>query len=75
MFMRYTNSRFMQYMREYMYRIYLTDGIKHICGFNKRWHDMVNYEPAKHVEVNPEEIKNTIKSKLERLSTDGNGPI
>lgn len=62
--MRYVLARIEENNRDEAYRIYVTDALKAIGGFNKRYYDLINYEPPKEETRTPEEIIANIRRKL-----------
>ncbi len=62
--MRYVAARCKEYDRDEAYRIYVTDGLKHLVGADRRYYDMV-HEPVE--TRSAEEIKNDIFNKLNSL--------
>lgn len=61
--MRYVTARFNQYQREEAYRIYVTDGLKHLSGLNIRYADIFKPEETR----TADEIIDGIKGKLRQL--------
>lgn len=70
--MRYVTARLEQECRDEAYRIYVSDGLKAVCGFKLRYYDIVNQTQME--DADPEEIKASIFSKLEKMG-DKNGPV
>jgi hypothetical protein len=61
--MRYVMARFNRYQREEAYRIYVTDGLKHLSGLNIRYADLFAPEETR----TADEIIGGIKDKLRQL--------
>ena len=62
--MRYVSARLEQNLREDAYRIYVTDALKAIGGFDSRYFDIINQKPTLKETRTPEEIIEQIRSKL-----------
>jgi Mg/Co/Ni transporter MgtE len=61
--MRYATARYNQNQREEVYRIYVTDSLKHLAGLNIRYADVFKPEETR----TAEEIIDGIKGKLRQL--------
>lgn len=64
--MRYATARYNQNQREWVYRIYVTDGLKHLAGLNIRYVDVFKPEETR----TADEIIGGIKDKLRQLGGD-----
>lgn len=67
--MRYVAARYEEYVRKHTYRIYVTDGLKHIAGLTVRWADVVKIDSHKE-QRSAEEIIEDIGNKLERIGKE-----
>lgn len=56
--------------RERTYRIYVTDGLKALAGFEQRYFDIVSAKP-KPIETDADAIKERIINKLVKASEKG----
>lgn len=61
--MRYATARYNQNQREWVYRIYVTDGLKHLAGLNIRYADVFAPEETR----TAEEVIEGVKNKLRQL--------
>ena len=61
--MRYVQARVEETRRERAYRIYVTDGIKVLCGFEARYADVVRNTEIKE-DRTPEQIIDGVKNTL-----------
>lgn len=64
--MRYATARYNQNRREWVYRIYVTDSLKHLAGLNIRYADVFKPEETR----TADEIIDGIKDKLRQLGGD-----
>ena len=64
--MRYATARYNQNQREWVYRIYVTDSLKHLAGLNIRYADVFKPEETR----TADEIIDGIKDKLRQLGGD-----
>jgi len=64
--MRYVEARFSQYQRDWAYRIYVTDSLKHLAGLNIRYADVFAPEETR----TAEEVIDGVKDKLRKLGGD-----
>lgn len=64
--MRYATARYNQNQREEVYRIYVTDSLKHLAGLNIRYADVFKPEETR----TAEEIIDGIKGKLRQIGGD-----
>lgn len=64
--MRYATARYNQNQREWVYRIYVTDSLKHLAGLNIRYADV--FKPVE--TRTADEIIGGIKDKLRQLGGD-----
>jgi hypothetical protein len=64
--MRYVIARYNQYQRDWAYRIYVTDGLKHLAGLNIRYADVFKPEETR----TADEIIGGIKDKLRQIGGD-----
>lgn len=64
--MRYVKARFNQLQRDWAYRIYVTDGLKHLAGLNIRYADIFAPEEKR----TAEEIIDGVKNGLRHLGGD-----
>lgn len=62
-FVRYVIARYNKYQRDVAYRIYVTDGIKHLAGLNMRYADFFKPEETR----TAGEVIDGIKNKLGKL--------
>ena len=62
--MRYVSARLEQNLREDAYRIYVTDALKALGGFDTRYFDLIEMKPTIEETRTPEEIIERIRSKL-----------
>ena len=60
--MRYVLARIEQNNRDEAYRFYVTDALKALGGFDKRYADIIEFKPPE--KRTPDEIINNIRSKL-----------
>ena len=67
--MRYVRARYKQFEREWIYRMYVTDGLKVLGGLNVRYADL--FLPENDDDRTADEIKLGICTKIEQL---GGGP-
>lgn len=61
--MRYAVARIEQEDRDAVYRIYMTDCLRAICGAKARYADLIRKDNDT-IEEDPEAIKNRLKKKL-----------
>lgn len=61
--MRYATARYNQNQREWLYRIYVTDGLKHLAGLNIRYADVFAPKETR----TAEEVIEGVKNKLRQL--------
>ncbi len=62
--MRYVSARLEQTLREDAYRIYVTDALKGLGGFDKRYVDLIDIKPQIEETRTAEEIIESIRGKL-----------
>lgn len=65
--MRYVLARIDQNNRDEAYRIYVTDALKAIGGFDSRFVDLLNYKLPKEETRTPDEIINKIRGRINEL--------
>ena len=64
--MRYATARFNQNQREWAYRIYVTDSLKHLVGLNIRYADVFKPEETR----TADEIIEGVRGKLRQFGGD-----
>lgn len=61
--MRYVTARYNQNQRDWAYRIYVTDGLKHLASLNIRYADLFKPEETR----TADEVIDGMKDKLRQL--------
>ena len=68
--MRYMLSRAKELKRERIYRIYVTDSLKILCGTGERYIDLIYPDNASEDDADPDEIINDLKQRLAKMAED-----